>query len=63
MNILKCVKVVSFHCFVRKMIRITGKNGDAKLYTLLEELDVEYPYYEHPPAPVIEKAIRMKRAG
>lgn len=34
------------------------KNGDPTLYTLLEELGVEYQYYEHPPAPTIGEAVK-----
>lgn len=32
------------------------KNGDPRLYSLLDELKIEYEYYEHPPAPTIEEA-------
>lgn len=34
------------------------KNGDSKLYVLLDELQIGYEYYEHPPAPTIEEAIK-----
>ncbi|TVQ10681.1 MAG: prolyl-tRNA synthetase associated domain-containing protein [Bacteroidetes bacterium] len=34
------------------------KNGDPKLYALLEELSISYEYYEHPPAPTIEEAVK-----
>ncbi|TVQ88030.1 MAG: prolyl-tRNA synthetase associated domain-containing protein [Bacteroidetes bacterium] len=34
------------------------KNGDPKLYALLEELNIHYEYYAHPPAPTIEEAIK-----
>ncbi len=33
-------------------------NGDLKLYKLLEELHIEFEYYEHPPAPTIEEAMQ-----
>ena len=33
-------------------------NGDLKLYSLLKELDIQFDYYEHPPAPTIEEAIK-----
>lgn len=32
--------------------------GDPKLYKVLEELDIEYKYLEHPPTPTIEDAIK-----
>lgn len=32
------------------------KNGDPKLYQLLDQLDIAYEYIEHPPAPTIEIA-------
>ncbi|MDR0573356.1 MAG: prolyl-tRNA synthetase associated domain-containing protein [Tannerella sp.] len=31
-------------------------NGDPKLYTLLEQLNIQFEYVEHPPAPTIEIA-------
>ena len=31
-------------------------NGDKRLYTILENLDIPYEYYEHPPAPTVEIA-------
>ena len=31
-------------------------NGDPKLYKTLEELDIAFDYYEHPPAATIEEA-------
>ncbi len=31
-------------------------NGDPKLYELLKQLNIEFDYYEHPPAPTIEEA-------
>lgn len=31
-------------------------NGDPKLYSLLDELDIKYQYIEHPAAPTIEIA-------
>jgi Ala-tRNA(Pro) deacylase len=34
------------------------KNGDPRLYDLLEDLDISYEYHEHPPAPTIEEAIK-----
>ncbi len=34
------------------------KNGDPKLYTLLNNLEIDYEYYEHPAAPTIEEAIK-----
>lgn len=33
-------------------------NGDPKLYSLLKELDIQFDYNEHPPAPTIEEAIK-----
>ncbi|MDL2308556.1 prolyl-tRNA synthetase associated domain-containing protein [Bacteroidales bacterium OttesenSCG-928-B11] len=32
------------------------KNGDERLYSLLNELDIDFEYIEHPPAPTIEIA-------
>lgn len=34
------------------------ENGDPKLYALLDELNISYEYYPHPPAPTIEEAIK-----
>lgn len=31
-------------------------NGQQKLYDILNELNIRYQYYEHPPAPTIEEA-------
>ncbi|MBM3403455.1 MAG: prolyl-tRNA synthetase associated domain-containing protein [Bacteroidetes bacterium] len=31
-------------------------NGDPRLYRVLEELNITFDYYEHPPAPTIEEA-------
>jgi len=31
-------------------------NGDPELYSVLEELDIRFDYYGHPPAPTIEEA-------
>lgn len=31
-------------------------NGDPRLYALLKQLDIEFEYLEHPPAPTIEIA-------
>lgn len=31
-------------------------NGDPKLYQLLNDLNIPFEYYEHPPAPTIEEA-------
>ena len=31
-------------------------NGDKRLYQILDELGIQYDYYEHPPAPTIEIA-------
>jgi Ala-tRNA(Pro) deacylase len=33
-------------------------NGQPELYRLLKELDIEFNYYEHPPAPTIEIAMQ-----
>ena len=33
-------------------------NGQPELYKILEELDVRFAYYEHPPAPTIEIAMQ-----
>ncbi len=32
--------------------------GDPRLYEVLDELDISFDYYEHPPAPTIEEALR-----
>jgi Ala-tRNA(Pro) deacylase len=34
------------------------KNGDPKLYAKLEELNIDYEHYAHPPAPTIDEAIK-----
>jgi Ala-tRNA(Pro) deacylase len=31
-------------------------NGQPKLYKILKELNIDFEYYEHPPAPTIEEA-------
>ena len=33
-------------------------NGQPELYQVLSELNIKFEYYEHPPAPTIEKAIK-----
>lgn len=33
-------------------------NGDPRLYEVLASLGIEYDYYEHPPAPTIEEAMK-----
>ncbi|MEZ5081938.1 MAG: prolyl-tRNA synthetase associated domain-containing protein [Bacteroidales bacterium] len=33
-------------------------NGQPELYKILEELNIPFEYYEHPPAPTIEEAIK-----
>lgn len=33
-------------------------NGSAALYRILEELNIHFEYYEHPPAPTIEEAMK-----
>lgn len=33
-------------------------NGDPGLYDLLDHLNIHYDYYEHPPAPTIEEAVK-----
>jgi Ala-tRNA(Pro) deacylase len=33
-------------------------NGDPHLYELLNQLGIRFDYYEHPPAPTIEEAIK-----
>jgi Ala-tRNA(Pro) deacylase len=33
-------------------------NGDPKLYRILDELNIQFDYYEHPPAPTIEIAMQ-----
>jgi Ala-tRNA(Pro) deacylase len=33
-------------------------NGHPELYKILEELEIRYDYYEHPPAPTIEIAMQ-----
>ncbi len=34
------------------------RNGDPRLYKLLEELEISYDYYAHPPAPTVEEAAK-----
>jgi Ala-tRNA(Pro) deacylase len=34
------------------------KNGDPRLYSLLDQLDIPFNYHEHPPAPTIEEAMK-----
>ncbi len=34
------------------------RNGDPRLYQLLEELKISYDYYGHPPAPTVEEAAK-----
>lgn len=33
-------------------------NGDPALYKLLDKLEIQFEYYEHPPAPTIEEAMK-----
>jgi len=33
-------------------------NGDPALFDVLNSLDIKYQYYEHPPAPTIEEAVK-----
>lgn len=33
-------------------------NGQPELYKILEELEIGFDYYEHPPAPTIEEAMK-----
>lgn len=33
-------------------------NGDPEVYKVLEELKISYEYYEHPPGPTIEEALK-----
>lgn len=33
-------------------------NGDPKLYKILEELDIDFEYHEHPPGPTVEEALK-----
>lgn len=33
-------------------------NGDPRLYSLLEQLQIQFEYYEHPPGPTIEEALK-----
>jgi Ala-tRNA(Pro) deacylase len=33
-------------------------NGQPELYKVLDELKIQFEYYEHPPAPTIEEAIK-----
>jgi Ala-tRNA(Pro) deacylase len=33
-------------------------NGQPELYRILKELNIPFEYYEHPPAPTIEEAIK-----
>jgi Ala-tRNA(Pro) deacylase len=37
---------------------MTDLNGDPKLYTLLRQMGIAFEYYEHPPAPTIEEAVK-----
>lgn len=34
------------------------KNGDPRVYEVLEELGINYKYHEHPPLPTIEDAMK-----
>ena len=33
-------------------------NGDPKLYQILRELEIDFEYHEHPPAPTVEAAMK-----
>ncbi len=33
-------------------------NGDPRLYQILNELEIPFDYYEHPPVPTVEEAAR-----
>ena len=33
-------------------------NGDPGLYEILDELDINYEYHEHPPGPTVEEALK-----
>jgi len=33
-------------------------NGDTKLYEVLEQLDIQFDYHEHPPGPTVEEALK-----
>ena len=33
-------------------------NGDPKLYKVLEQLDIQFDYHEHPPGPTVEEALK-----
>jgi Ala-tRNA(Pro) deacylase len=33
-------------------------NGQSELYQVLNELNIKFEYYEHPPAPTIEEALK-----
>ncbi len=33
-------------------------NGDPRLYSILNELNIPFEYHEHPPAPTIEEAMK-----
>jgi Ala-tRNA(Pro) deacylase len=39
-------------------MNVMMKNGDPRLYELLEELHITFQYHEHPPAPTIEEAVK-----
>ncbi len=32
-------------------------NGDPRLYQVLEDLDIDFEYHEHPPVPTVESAL------
>ncbi len=36
-------------------------NGDKKVYDVLNELSIDFEYYEHPPIPTIEEAVKYWR--
>ena len=33
-------------------------NGDPQLYQVLEQLDIQFDYHEHPPGPTVEEALK-----
>ena len=34
------------------------RNGDPRLYDILDELGIDYQYHEHPPGPTVEEALK-----
>ena len=43
---------------IKRARLILNMNGDPKLFEILEELSIQFEYYEHPPTPTIEEAMK-----